>query len=95
VHIGPTPSPSSARDGVRVTHPRKRFGERAIDYRHYLPELARNRKRCGRLSPIYCAISARRFPLCGPRLLEAHDERETGRLLAKSSASWTDAKVRS
>ena len=29
------------RDGTRVHHPRKRFGERSIDYRHYLTELAR------------------------------------------------------
>lgn len=41
VHIGPHTVTIAGRDGVRVTHPRKRFGERAIDYRHYLPELAR------------------------------------------------------
>jgi hypothetical protein len=29
------------RDGTRVHHPRKRFGQRSIDYRHYLAELAR------------------------------------------------------
>ena len=26
---------------ARIVHPRKRFGQRSIDYRHYLPELAR------------------------------------------------------
>jgi hypothetical protein len=30
-----------ARVGTGIVHNRKRFGERSIDYRHYLPELAR------------------------------------------------------
>ena len=29
------------KDGSPITHPRKRFGQRSIDYRHYLPELAK------------------------------------------------------
>jgi hypothetical protein len=41
VHAGATTVTIVGRDGVRVAHPRKRFGQRAIDYRHYLPELAR------------------------------------------------------
>ena len=34
-------SRSSAATARAFAHPRKRFGERSIDYRHYLPELAR------------------------------------------------------
>src|SRR5690606_35303848 len=31
-----------------VRHPRLRFGQRSIDYRHYLRELAANHRHCGR-----------------------------------------------
>jgi transposase len=41
VHVGPSTVTIVGHDGTHIGHPRKRFGERAIDYRHYLPELAR------------------------------------------------------
>lgn len=41
VRIGPTTVTILGRDGRRISHPRKRFGQRSIDYRHYLSELAR------------------------------------------------------
>jgi hypothetical protein len=41
VRIGATTVTIVGRDGRPVAHPRKRFGQRSIDYRHYLPELAR------------------------------------------------------
>ena len=41
VRVGPSTVTIVGRDGTRVQHPRKRFGERSIDYRHYLAELAR------------------------------------------------------
>jgi hypothetical protein len=41
VRVGPTRVTIVGRDGTAIVHPRRRFGERAIDYRHYLPELAR------------------------------------------------------
>ena len=41
VRTGATAVTLVGRDGLCVTHPRKRFGERSIDYRHYLAELAR------------------------------------------------------
>ena len=39
VRVGPSSVTIVGRDGTRIRHPRKRFGERSIDYRHYLPEL--------------------------------------------------------
>src|SRR5687767_7166780 len=41
VRIGASTVTIVGRDGTHVQHPRKRFGERSIDYRHYLAELAR------------------------------------------------------
>ena len=41
VRVGPSTVTIVGRDGAQVQHPRKRFGERSIDYRHYLTELAR------------------------------------------------------
>jgi hypothetical protein len=35
------PSSNGERDGLVVVHPRRRFGSRSVDYRHYLRELAR------------------------------------------------------
>ena len=41
VRIGATTVTIVGREGTRIVHPRKRFGQRSIDYRHYLAELAR------------------------------------------------------
>jgi hypothetical protein len=41
VRSGATTVTIVGRDGTRILHPRKRFGERSIDYQHYLSELAR------------------------------------------------------
>ncbi|MEW6319668.1 MAG: IS21 family transposase [Acidobacteriota bacterium] len=39
--VGATTVTIVGKDGTGIAHPRKRFGERSIDYRHYLSELAR------------------------------------------------------
>jgi hypothetical protein len=36
VRIGATTVTIVGREGTRILHPRKRFGQRSIDYRHYL-----------------------------------------------------------
>ena len=41
VRIGATTVTIVGREGTRILHPRQRFGQRSIDYRHYLSELAR------------------------------------------------------
>ena len=35
VRIGATTVTIVGKDGTRIPHPRKRFGQRSIDYRHY------------------------------------------------------------
>jgi hypothetical protein len=37
--VGATTVPIVGRDGSRITHPRQRYGERSIDYGHFLREL--------------------------------------------------------
>ena len=41
VRIGATTVTIVGREGTRILHPRMRVGQRSIDYRHYLSELAR------------------------------------------------------
>lgn len=58
IRIGPSTVTSVGRDGTCIQHPRKRFGERAIDYRHYLPELARKPQAAHEESLVFHAFRA-------------------------------------
>jgi transposase len=83
VRMGPHTVTIVGRDGTCVTHPRKRFGERSIDYRHYLPELARKPQALRQVVPDLLRDLGAPFPAVWARLQEAHEEREAARLLAK------------
>jgi transposase len=83
VRIGPTSVTIVGRDGTRVRHPRKRFGERSIDYRHYLPELARKPQAVRQVLPDLLRDLGEPFPAVWAHLHEAHGPREAARLLAK------------
>jgi len=83
VRIGPTSVTIVGRDGARVRHPRKRFGERSIDYRHYLPELARKPQAVRQVLPDLLRDLGEPFPAVWAHLHEAHGPREAARLLAK------------
>ena len=65
VRTGATTVTIVGREGTRIQHPRLRFGQRSIDYRHYLLELARKPQACVRSCPISYAISARPFRRSG------------------------------
>ena len=41
-----------SRDGTLIAHPRLRFGQRSIDYRHYLSELARKPQAVRQVLPV-------------------------------------------
>lgn len=83
VHVGPSTVTIVGHDGTRVGHPRKRFGERAIDYRHYLPELARKPQAVRQVLPDLLRDLGDPFPAVWAHLHEAHGPREAARLLAK------------
>ena len=83
VRIGATDVTIVGRDGTRIGHPRKRFGQRSIDYRHYLPELARKPQAVRQVLPDLLRDLGEPFPAVWAQLHAAHGPREGARLLAK------------
>jgi transposase len=83
VRVGPTTVTIVGRDGTRITHPRLRFGARSIDYRHYLPELARKPQAVRQVLPDLLRDLGAPFPLVWARLHEAYGSREAARRFAK------------
>jgi transposase len=83
VHVGPSTVTIVGPDGTRIGHPRKRFGERSIDYRHYLPELARKPQAVRQVLPDLLRDLGEPFPAVWAHLQGAHGSREAARLLAK------------
>jgi hypothetical protein len=83
VHIGASTVTIVGRDGTRVHHPRKRFGQRSIDYRHYLAELARKPQAVRQVLPDLLRDLGAPFPAIWDQLLGAHGPRDAARLFAK------------
>jgi hypothetical protein len=83
VRIGATTVTIVGRDGTRILHPRKRFGQRSIDYRHYLSELARKPQAVRQVLPELLRDLGDPFPAIWDQLQGAHGPREAARLFAK------------
>jgi hypothetical protein len=83
VRIGATAVTLVGRDGLCVTHPRKRFGERSIDYRHYLAELARKPQAVRQVLPDLLRDLGDPFPAIWDQLHGVHGPREAARHFAK------------
>jgi transposase len=83
VRVGATTVTIVGRDGSRVTHPRKRFGQRSIDYRHYLAELARKPQAVRQVLPDLLRDLGEPFPAIWDQLHGAHGPRDAARLFAK------------
>src|SRR5690606_3964478 len=81
--IGPSVVELVDRDGARVTHPRRRFGERAIDYRHYLSELAKKPQALRQVAPELVRDLGEPFAAAWRHLVEVHGPREAARAFAK------------
>ncbi|MCW5777753.1 MAG: IS21 family transposase [Phycisphaeraceae bacterium] len=71
------------RDGTPVQHPRQRFGQRSIDYRHYLPELAKKPQAVRQVLPELLRDLGDPFPAVWAHFHAAHPAREAARLFAK------------
>jgi len=71
------------RDGTCIVHGRKRFGQRSIDYRHYLPELARKPQAVRQVLPELLRDLGAPFPAVWDHFHAAHTPREAARLFAK------------
>ena len=83
VRLGATTVTIVGKDGTRIQHPRKRFGERSIDYRHYLPELARKPQAVRQVLPDLLRDLGAPFPAVWDHLHTAHGPRDAARLFAK------------
>ena len=83
VRVGPSTVTIVGRDGSRVQHPRKRFGERSIDYRHYLTELARKPQAVRQVLPDLLRDLGAPFPAIWNQLHDVHGPRDAARLFAK------------
>jgi transposase len=81
--IGATRVTIVGRDGTRIVHPRKRFGQRSIDYRHYLPELARKPQAVRQVLPDLLRDLGAPFSAVWEHFQAAHPPREAARLFAK------------
>ncbi len=83
VRVGASTVTIVGRDGTRVQHPRKRFGERSIDYRHYLAEFARKPQAVRQVLPELLRDLGDPFPTVWDHLHAAHGPRDAARLFAK------------
>jgi transposase len=83
VRIGATTVTIVGKDGTPIRHPRKRFGQRSIDYRHYLPELARKPQAVRQVLPDLLRDLGAPFPAIWDHLQAAHGPREAARLFAR------------
>ena len=83
VRIGATTVTIVGREGTRILHPRKRFGQRSIDYRHYLSELARKPQAVRQVLPDLLRDLGGPFPAIWDQLHLAHGPRDAARLFAK------------
>ena len=87
VRIGATTVTIVGRDGTRILHPRKRFGQRSIDYRHYLSELARKPQAVRQVLPDLLRDLGR--PVSGD--LGSAPRRRTGRVRPRGSSPRSSA----
>ena len=81
--VGATTVTIVGRDGTRIVHHRKRFGQRSIDYRHYLPELARKPQAVRQVLPELLRDLGAPFPAVWDHFHTAHAPRDAARLFAK------------
>lgn len=73
--VGPT--------GERIRHPRMRFGQGSIDYRHYLPMLAQKPQAVRQVLPELLRDLGAPFPAIWDHLHAVHGPRDAARVLAK------------
>jgi hypothetical protein len=81
-HVGADEVEIVGRSGT-VRHPRKRFGERSIDYRHYVRELARKPQAVRHVAAELVADLGPAFGCAWRSLVDAHGPKQAARIFAK------------
>jgi len=86
-HVGPDcveiAGPARVQPLVTVLHPRMAFGERSIDYRHYVRELARKPQAIRQVAAELVRDLGAPFSRAWRALLDAHGPKQAPRILAK------------
>lgn len=77
-------------EGHPIVHPRRRFGERSIDYRHYLRTLSHKPQAVRQVVPDLLRDLGEPFPAVWDRLEALHGPREAARVLAKILGQLAD-----
>jgi transposase len=70
-------------DGRRVEHPRQPFGGRSIDYRHYLPELAKKPQAVRQVAPELVGALGAPYDALWRLLVDERGPKDAARVLAK------------
>ncbi len=69
--------------GPRVQHPRMRFGERSIDYRHYVPELAKKPQAVRQVAADLTRDLGSPYDRIWRELVDEHGPKQAARVFAK------------
>jgi transposase len=87
VHVGATEvelvSPRREEAGRIVVVPRKRFGERSVDYRHYIRELARKPQAVRQVAPELVCDLGEPFGSTWRLLVDVHGPKDAARVFAR------------
>ncbi|MEQ9542790.1 MAG: hypothetical protein RIU46_38890, partial [Deltaproteobacteria bacterium] len=67
----------------RVRHPRLRFGERSVDYRHYIPELAKKPQAVRQVAADLTRDLGPPYDRVWRELVDAHGPKQAARIFAK------------
>ena len=81
-HVGADDVEIVGRSGT-THHPRKRFGERAIDYRHYVRELSRKPQAVRQVAAELVADLGPAYATAWRSLVDAHGPKQAARIFAK------------
>lgn len=90
VQIGPDRVEILGPGGRRIAHPRRRFGERSIDYHHYVRTLSQKPQAVRQVLPDLLRDLGAPFPAVWDRLEALHGPREGARVLAKILGQLAD-----
>ncbi len=82
-HVGADEVTLVGPNGVAVTHARVRFGQRAVDYRHYLRELATKPQAVRQVAAPLIQDLGEPFGAAWRSLVDAHGPKQAARIFAK------------